>query len=297
MAGGLIASLNLPFPSRPVAHPPAVLLAPARSTTGGKSMKPAAHIAGSIIVAASLFAVTSAVAQAPTWTVPPDSARCPSKWGAGDERGAANQIGAKTVLNAAKLIKTGEVIELSHVLHQGMPISTTRRFEVFTKRTTEYLGTNKRGSNEELVVSEIGQVGTQFDGFAHQTEAAIAQPFPQPENNEPEERTGQESPGMGAGIVVFVDWDLERLRALISHARTRLAGIEAEFTAEKSAVDAMSAALFRLLRDHYQRRDRLLLFIDYRRKFLDALLSQGEEEARQVRDAYQQARQESDAEY
>ncbi len=75
----------------------------------------------------------------------------------------------KTVLNAVKLIKTGEVIELSRVLHAGMPIQSTRRFEVFTKRTTEYLGTNRRGSNEELVVSEIGQVGTQFDGFAHQT--------------------------------------------------------------------------------------------------------------------------------
>jgi len=28
---------------------------------------------------------------------------------------------------------------------------------------------NRRGSNEEIVISEIGQVGTQFDGFAHQT--------------------------------------------------------------------------------------------------------------------------------
>jgi kynurenine formamidase len=28
---------------------------------------------------------------------------------------------------------------------------------------------NRRGSNEEVVLSEIGQVGTQFDGFAHQT--------------------------------------------------------------------------------------------------------------------------------
>jgi kynurenine formamidase len=28
---------------------------------------------------------------------------------------------------------------------------------------------NHRGSNEELVISEIGQVGTQFDGFSHQT--------------------------------------------------------------------------------------------------------------------------------
>jgi hypothetical protein len=28
---------------------------------------------------------------------------------------------------------------------------------------------NRRGSNEEIVIAEIGQVGTQFDGFAHQT--------------------------------------------------------------------------------------------------------------------------------
>src|SRR5258706_2472752 len=132
-------------------------------------MKRPGHIAGSIIIAAALFAVSSAIAQTPSWTVPPDSARCPSKWGAADERGAGNLMGPKRVLNAAKLIKTGEVIELSHVLHAGMPISSTRRFEVFMKRTTDYLGTNRRGSNEELVVSEIGQVGTQFDGFAHQT--------------------------------------------------------------------------------------------------------------------------------
>ena len=30
-------------------------------------------------------------------------------------------------------------------------------------------GSNRRGSNEEIVVAEIGQVGTQFDGFSHQT--------------------------------------------------------------------------------------------------------------------------------
>jgi kynurenine formamidase len=28
---------------------------------------------------------------------------------------------------------------------------------------------NRRGSNEELIIAEMGQVGTQFDGFAHQT--------------------------------------------------------------------------------------------------------------------------------
>jgi Putative cyclase len=121
------------------------------------------------LVAVALFVATSAIAQTPSWTPPPDSARCPSKWGAGDERGSSNHMKPQSVLNAAKLIKTGEVIELSHVLNAAMPISRTRRFEMFTKRTTEHLGSNRRGSNEELVVSEIGQVGTQFDGFAHQT--------------------------------------------------------------------------------------------------------------------------------
>jgi kynurenine formamidase len=50
-----------------------------------------------------------------------------------------------------------------------MPLQTTRTFEMHTKRTTPYQGSNRRGSNEEIVLAEIGQVGTQFDGFAHQT--------------------------------------------------------------------------------------------------------------------------------
>jgi kynurenine formamidase len=45
----------------------------------------------------------------------------------------------------------------------------TRRFDVHTKRTFMNVFSNMRGSNEEMVLSEIGQVGTQFDGFAHQT--------------------------------------------------------------------------------------------------------------------------------
>jgi kynurenine formamidase len=75
----------------------------------------------------------------------------------------------ETVLRAARLIRTGEVIELGHVLSSTIPLSAGRRFEVDTKRTTMNPQSNRRGSNEELVIAEIGQVGTQFDGFAHQT--------------------------------------------------------------------------------------------------------------------------------
>ena len=103
-----------------------------------------------------------------SWQPPADSARCPSKWGSGDQRGSGNHMNAQTVLRAARLIRTGEVFELGRVLSDSMPLSAGRRFEVVTKRSRQDPGSNHRGSNEELVVSEIGQVGTQFDTFSHQ---------------------------------------------------------------------------------------------------------------------------------
>jgi kynurenine formamidase len=120
-------------------------------------------------IAAAVLLLVSPLAGAQTWKVPAESARCPSKWGAGDERGSANHQKPAAVLAATKLIRTGEVIELGHVLGPAMPFFGTRRFDVHTKRTFMNQFSNRRGSNEEIVISEIGQVGTQFDGFAHQT--------------------------------------------------------------------------------------------------------------------------------
>ena len=121
------------------------------------------------ITLALTLGLTSTLAYAQSWRPPADNQRCPSKWGAGDERGAANHMKPATVMRAAQLIKTGEVIELGHVLSADMPISSTRQFNVHTKRTFMNPQSNRRGSNEELLTSEIGQVGTQFDGFAHQS--------------------------------------------------------------------------------------------------------------------------------
>jgi kynurenine formamidase len=113
------------------------------------------------------FASSAAFAQ--TWTVPAPNVRCPSKWGAADERGSMNHQNAKAVLTAQKLIRSGEVIEMAHVLGPQMAFFGTRRFDVHPKRTFMNDFSNRRGSNEEMVLSEIGQVGTQFDGFAHQS--------------------------------------------------------------------------------------------------------------------------------
>jgi len=121
------------------------------------------------IALALAFGLTSTLAHAQSWRPPADNQRCPSKWGAGDERGSGNHMGRESVLRATKLIKTGEHIELAHVLSAEMPFFGTRRFDVHTKRTFLNPPANRRGSNEEVVISEIGQVGTQLDGFAHQT--------------------------------------------------------------------------------------------------------------------------------
>ena len=121
------------------------------------------------IVSLIALAWTSAPVHAQSWRPPDDAQRCPSKWGTGDERGSANHMKPEAVLKATRLIKSGEVIDLAHVLSAAGPFFGTRRFDVHTKRTFMNPQSNRRGSNEELLISEIGQVGTQLDGFTHQT--------------------------------------------------------------------------------------------------------------------------------
>ena len=123
---------------------------------------------GVMALAALLFVSDVGLASSQTWKPPADNQRCPSKWGPADQRGSGNHMKPATVLKAARLIQTGEVFELGRVLSPSMPLPAGRQFDLFTKRTRNDPGTNRRGSNEELVVAEIGQVGTQFDTFSHQ---------------------------------------------------------------------------------------------------------------------------------
>ena len=131
------------------------------------AMRSAAVIAAVLTVALAVPARVNAGAQ--SWQPPAAAARCPSKWGAADTRGSANHMTPEAVLRAARLIRTGQVVELGHVLSPSMPLFGTRRFELQTKRTVMNPESNRRGSNEEIVYTELGHVGTQFDGFAHQS--------------------------------------------------------------------------------------------------------------------------------
>ena len=124
---------------------------------------------GIVCMTLASLAASAPAAHAQSWSPPPRDERCPSKWGAGDELGSVNHMGPATVLRAARLIREGRVIDLGQVLSSDMPLGGTRHFDLYMKPTRMSPESNNRGSNEEIIVAEMGQVGTQFDGFTHQT--------------------------------------------------------------------------------------------------------------------------------
>jgi hypothetical protein len=83
------------------------------TTKGRNAMKSLA------IVTVVGLCVLATDATAQSWQPPSPNERCPSKWGAADERGSGNHMKPANVLRAAQLIKTGETFELSHILGTG----------------------------------------------------------------------------------------------------------------------------------------------------------------------------------
>ena len=93
----------------------------------------------------------------------------PSRWGAEDESGASNWITPEKVLDAAKWIRDGKTYKLGRVYEAGMPTFGTRNFTMRIPGgpTGGPFGKNKLFYNDDFVATEIGQVGTQFDGLGH----------------------------------------------------------------------------------------------------------------------------------
>ena len=121
------------------------------------------------LMGAAAAAIAGGAAAQQTWSPPPAAQRCPSRWGANDRRGAMNLMTPERAKAAAGLVRTGEIVELGHVLATGIPLQATRQFHVHLKQMFMNQPPNQRGSNEEIVITELGQVGTQFDMFPHQT--------------------------------------------------------------------------------------------------------------------------------
>jgi kynurenine formamidase len=92
-----------------------------------------------------------------------------SRWGKDDQAGASNLMTPKKALEAVKLIKTGTVVPLARTYEAKMPLFGQRAFAL---RGTNGLAGGPLGDNkviwmDDFLATEIGQVGTQFDGLGH----------------------------------------------------------------------------------------------------------------------------------
>ena len=118
-----------------------------------------------LAISAALLAPVSAMGQA--WSPAPPEKRCPSRWGAADERGAVNHQKPDTVLNAVRLIREGKIYELGKVLEVGMPTFPARTFSFSTVGAFREFGENQFRFFEDVVTTEIGHTGTQLDALPH----------------------------------------------------------------------------------------------------------------------------------
>ena len=93
----------------------------------------------------------------------------PSRWGEKDEAGASNWITPEKILDALKLVKTGKTYEMGRLYEASMPKFGERAFtlRIPGNPTGGPLGNNRIIWNDEFLATEIGQVGTQFDGLGH----------------------------------------------------------------------------------------------------------------------------------
>ena len=117
--------------------------------------------------------IVTSVVLATEWTMAADTpigpAWWPSRWGAADEAGASNWMTPEKVRTAVTLVKTGKTYRLGRDYEAGMPLFGTRVFalRIPGAPTGGVLGNNKIVWHDEFLATEIGQVGTQFDGLGH----------------------------------------------------------------------------------------------------------------------------------
>ena len=129
----------------------------------------ASAVAGAGVGKFGLAPITSAAAETSATPKLSDQKWWPSKWGADDQAGASNHITPTKVLDATKWIKDGKIYKLGHNYESAMPLFGKRAFSlrIVGSPTGGPFGDNRMVYHDEFVATEIGQVGTQFDGLGH----------------------------------------------------------------------------------------------------------------------------------
>jgi kynurenine formamidase len=93
----------------------------------------------------------------------------PTEWGADDKVGAPNRTTPELVLKAVGLVKQGKVATLGKIYAADAPAFGTRSWKLVIPGmpTGGPFGGQKLVYNDEYVATELGQIGTQFDGPGH----------------------------------------------------------------------------------------------------------------------------------
>lgn len=135
-------------------------------------MRTAAVGAGAAVAAGAALAgggaVREAVADSHEMT-PIGRKWWPSRWGAEDQAGASNWMTPEKTLDAVKWIRNGKVTRIGRIYEQGIPTFGARAFTMRIPGgpTGGPFGDNMLVYNDEFLATEVGQVGTQFDGLGH----------------------------------------------------------------------------------------------------------------------------------
>lgn len=86
----------------------------------------------------------------------------------------------------------------------------------------------------------------------------------------------------GTALAPLPPIDTQQLILRVEQSRNRLAELEADYTSLKQKIAVTQARLFQSLAAEYEQRDLLQLRLQLRRKYLETLLYEGEEEAQPV---------------
>lgn len=126
------------------------------------------------LMLASALAFAASAGSAMAENNPVDEDWWPSEFGADDRSGATNWITPEKRIEAAKLVKRGEVATLGMPYHARTPLFPGRLLSITIPggggptHDLAWAGDNFRQTfMDELVTSQIGQVGTQFDALSH----------------------------------------------------------------------------------------------------------------------------------
>ncbi|MEM8813883.1 MAG: cyclase family protein [Pseudomonadota bacterium] len=121
-----------------------------------------------ILTAAVAVSASGALAQAVN-DEPLEQNWAPSEWGAEDKAGAVNRTTPEMVLKAVGLVTQGKTATLGKVYSGDAPAFGSRgwRMTIPGLPTGGPFGAQQLVYNDEYLSTEIGQIGTQFDGPGH----------------------------------------------------------------------------------------------------------------------------------